>query len=121
MSDKPTPETDAVMTDKMRDGNDLPDLARRLERERDELRAEVERLSHEIREMTARNGATYNRNVEANKKNASLLAEVERLKADGKRLDWMEELDPDSRAWVKIADAICILEAIDAAMKGELK
>lgn len=39
-----TPETEAVMTDPLRDGNDLPALARRLERERDEARAELARL-----------------------------------------------------------------------------
>lgn len=32
LSDIPTPETEAVMQDKMRDGNDLPNLARSLER-----------------------------------------------------------------------------------------
>jgi hypothetical protein len=42
MNERPTPETEAVMTDPLRDGNDLPDLARRLERERDALREELE-------------------------------------------------------------------------------
>jgi len=48
-----------------------------------------------------------------------LRAEVESLKADKARLDWIEELDPDSRVWFKIADAISIRDAIDAAMKGD--
>jgi hypothetical protein len=42
MKQRPTPETEAVMTDPLRDGNDLPDLARRLERQRDALREELE-------------------------------------------------------------------------------
>jgi hypothetical protein len=37
MSTSPTPETDAVMVDPLRDGNDLPHLTRKLERERDQL------------------------------------------------------------------------------------
>lgn len=41
---QPTPETDAVMTDPLRDGNDMPNLARKLERERDEARNELENL-----------------------------------------------------------------------------
>ncbi len=37
MSTSPTPETDAVMVDPLRDGNDLPHLTRKLERERNQL------------------------------------------------------------------------------------
>jgi hypothetical protein len=33
MNNKPTPRTDAVMQDPLRDGNDLPELARQLENE----------------------------------------------------------------------------------------
>jgi hypothetical protein len=40
-TERPTPETEAVMTDPLRDGNDLPDLARRLERQRDEARVRL--------------------------------------------------------------------------------
>ena len=47
-----------------------------------------------------------------------VLRQIGKLKADKVRLDWMEELDPDSSAWVDIADAIRIRKAIDAAMKG---
>lgn len=42
MSD--TPQTDAVMIDPMRDGNDLPNLARCLERERNKFRDQNTKL-----------------------------------------------------------------------------
>ena len=47
MNNKPTPRTDAVMQDPLRDGNDLPELARQLENELSEALREW----HEAREL----------------------------------------------------------------------
>lgn len=50
-----------------------------------------------------------------------LRAEVELLKADKARLDWLEKLDPDSSSWLVVIDSLYIRGAIDSAMKGEAK
>ena len=47
MNNKPTPRTDAVMQDPLRDGNDLPELARQLE---NELSEALRELAEAIRE-----------------------------------------------------------------------
>jgi chromosome segregation ATPase len=51
-----TPRTEAVMIDPNRDGNDIPHLARTLERELNAATAEVERLRERITELENRNG-----------------------------------------------------------------
>jgi hypothetical protein len=78
MNNIPTPRTEAVMVDPLSDGNDLPQLARKLEtelsevlRERDEAREKAERYRIEANAMMMQRD-------EAREKNAKLHYIVER-------------------------------------------
>ena len=93
-------------------------INRRVTAERDQLRAEVERTSNN-RDMWK---GQCERQAE---QLAQMRAEVERLRADGERLDWLEkcpatQLPKDSEAmrrwlWHRPAGAGNIRAAIDAA------
>ena len=108
MSD--TPETDAIRFSS--NPRQYYDLANRLQRERDELRAEVARLKAACEKEFA--------SVE------KLDLECSQLKADKARLDWLERGDQFTRVF-RDGKVICerhyghgqgIRVAIDAAMKG---
>lgn len=45
-------------------------------------------------------------------------AEIERLKADKARMDWLADLDCDSPLWDALSDTTKLRSTIDAAMKG---
>jgi hypothetical protein len=55
MNNKPTPRTDAVMQDPLRDGNDLPELARQLENELSEALRERDEARHKLELCMAAN------------------------------------------------------------------
>lgn len=96
-----------------------------LVKERDELRAEVERAvakieaqNREFAEIVAIEGVPFAMTIPERVR--MLVAEVERLKADKARLDWIKALDCDSPVWGVLCDTTKLRETIDAAMKGEL-
>ena len=94
--------------------------------ERDELRAEVERL-------TADRNCEKRMRQDAEEARENLAEEVERLKADKARLDWLDSFNntltiqsEDGGIWIEIEDykqvshepETSLREAIDAAMEG---
>lgn len=109
-------------------------LAQRANKERDELRAEIERLKARTAELTESLVSAESRE-DAQKRQAhsnyadyrEALAEVERLKADKARLDWLEkaksaEYCEGPRGWSLNGWSgpyhDTLRAAIDAAMKG---
>ena len=99
-----------------------------LVKERDKLRAEVERLKAQAGEQNRcmnqlRELWKHLPNIE-NKYDERLAYHldelIERLKADKARMDWLAALDCDSPVWGVLCDTTKLRETIDAAMKGEL-
>lgn len=84
--------------------NEVP----RIIAERDALRAEVNQLKAE------------RDNWRVSSVCRELNAELERLKADKARMDWLAALDCDSPLWDALSDTTKLRSTIDAAMKGEL-
>jgi len=104
MSD--TPETDIECF--IYEGDYVPaSFARQLERERDEARKEVERLKAE------------RDNWRVSSVCRELNAELERLKADKARLDWLIEHGANDFFEVLSEYPSQARNAIDAAMKGD--
>lgn len=87
MTTTDTPRTDAVMQDKMRDGNDLPALARELERELAEAKAELVELN--IAGETAVLAAEIfkSRAEKSEAEVVALTSEVERLRVRNKKAE----------------------------------
>ena len=131
MSD--TPETDELWH-KRPEQFEVYKLARKLERERDEARKERDDLKTRLALMDdfkseilqayataigcARHESPVRKAELIVKERDELRAEVERLKADKARLDWLEFLDCDSPFWGVLPDAANPRKAIDVAMKG---
>ena len=80
-----------------------------LKLQRDELRAEVERLKRQL--MGDNESALML---------SDMTEEIQQLRADKARLDWIKALDCDSPVWGVLCDTTKLRETIDAAMKGEL-
>lgn len=132
MSDRPTRETDAAEIDNSHfadygsgpSGYVVVDLARKLERERDELREKTARQAERIRYLEgATNHAEGTPLSIALRERDELRAEVERLKADKARLDYCDtviDLEPEHYVLRFPVRVSCtIRDAIDAAMKGD--
>jgi chromosome segregation ATPase len=103
-----------------------------IESERDALKSEVERLET-LYEAMKREKDDYraqrdNIRLEADQLSTELHlerfslkemnAEIERLKADKARMDWLAALDCDSPLWDALSDTTKLRSTIDAAMKG---
>jgi DNA repair exonuclease SbcCD ATPase subunit len=80
-----------------------------LKLQRDALRAEVERLKRQL--MGDNESALML---------SDMTEEIQQLRADKARLDWIKALDCDSPVWGVLCDTTKLRETIDAAMKGEL-
>lgn len=150
MSDEPTPETDAEQfpAEETKGKNFYfvaANFARSLERERDELRAEVDRLKAELETARSHSRVAYSEVGMRTKERDAAEHEVERLKTDKTRLfkflgeyisieavEYDESAMRDIRAWVVRSEELELIlcehsvaddlsKTIDAAMKGELK
>ena len=97
------------------EGRKLCDAALEIERDRDELRAEVERWKKRYYDVADAVCAESKDCEDLCRQARETRAEVERLKPDKARLDW---LFADGLAAGSPADKMN-REAIDAAMKGD--
>jgi hypothetical protein len=108
-------EAAAVQTAMIREYGNLCATNESLAKERDQLRAEMERLGR----------ATTNGQVNWMQESERQQARAERAEAElaseRARLDWLGQLDNESRKWYLIMDAVNIRAAIDAAMKESAK
>lgn len=130
-----SPETDAAWAAWTYAGPGVhANFARKLERERDQLRAELAGWKSGVVSRPCEHAVTMldfaQQTAEANQRANELRAEVERLKADKARLDWLGRrhytgltpslLDEELPAFIspQSTKSPYIRDAIDAAMKG---